>query len=75
MQYEFSKKVKNLTKDVYLAGQVLHSMLKFKMPTRTEISALYQIEQEGYKGFVLSDETAIGDNIEELIEFLKLIKG
>jgi len=73
LQYEFSKKVKELNKDIYLAGQVLHSMIKFKTPTRTEISALYQIKQEGYKGFVLSDETAIGDNIEGLIDFLKII--
>lgn len=74
LQYEFSKKVEKLNKDIYLAGQVLHSMIKLKTPTRTEISALYQIEQEGYKGFVLSDETAIGDNIKELVDFLKIIK-
>jgi pyruvate kinase len=73
LQYEFSKNINKLSKDIYLAGQVLHSLTKFKTPTRTEISALYQIKQEGYKGFVLSDETAIGKNINSLIEFLKLV--
>ncbi len=73
LQYEFSRKVKKLSKDIYLAGQVLHSLTRFTIPVRTEITALYQIEQEGYKGFILSDETAVGDNIESVIEFLKLL--
>jgi len=73
LQYEFSKKVNSLKSDTFIAGQVLHSMTKFKIPTRTEITALYQVEQEGYKGFVLSDETAVGDNIESVIEFLELL--
>jgi pyruvate kinase len=75
LQYEFSKKVKTLTKNVFLAGQVLHSLTEFTMPTRTEITSLYQIKQEGYKGFVLSDETAVGKNIESVVTYLKLLNA
>jgi len=75
LQFEFSKNIKKLNKNTYLAGQVLHHLTYFDTPTRTEIALIYQIKQEGYKGFVLSDETAVGNNIESVIEFLKKINN
>ena len=73
LQYNFTQNIKNLKKSTYLAGQVLHHLTFFETPTRTEIASLYQIKKEGYKGFVLSDETAVGKNIDFIIDFLEKV--
>lgn len=73
IQYEFTQKIKNLKSDVYLAGQVLYSITKFSIPTRTEIVSLYSMEKENYKGFVLSDETVLNENTDKVVQFLKQV--
>ena len=43
-----------------LAGQILEHMTAAPQPTRSELCHLYDILQLGYRGVVLSDETAVG---------------
>jgi pyruvate kinase len=45
---------------VFMAGQVLEHLTGQPNPTRSEVCYLYDSLQRGYRGFVLSDETAIG---------------
>lgn len=45
---------------VSMAGQVLEHMTGEQTPTRSEVCYLYDTLMQGYSGFVLSDETAIG---------------
>jgi pyruvate kinase len=56
----FSKTVKTYPVPVLLAGQVLEHMTANPAPTRSEVSTLYESLVQGYRGAVLSDETAIG---------------
>lgn len=45
---------------VLLAGQVLEHMTLEPTPTRSEVTCMYESLLAGYRGFVLSDEAAIG---------------
>jgi pyruvate kinase len=71
LQDDFTKKIPILQNECILAGQVLEHMTSFPTPTRSEIVHLYDTETNGFKGIVLSDETAIGKNPIEVAEFLK----
>jgi pyruvate kinase len=44
----------------YMAGQIVEHLTAHAEPTRSEVCHLYDLCQRGYRGFVLSDETAIG---------------
>ncbi len=55
-----TKKIREFTHPVLMAGQVLEHMTAFDIPTRSEVCHLLDLLTAGYKGFVLSDETAIG---------------
>ena len=57
---EVTAQVKELSVPVMMAGQVLEHMTAQPAPTRSEVCYLYDSLQSGYSGFVLSDETAIG---------------
>lgn len=57
---DFSNIVKDISRPVILAGQVLEHMASHAEPTRSEVSCIYEALQKGYKGIVLSDETAVG---------------
>jgi len=70
-QYDFIKKIPLFKSDIYLAGEVLYHLTDNDTPTRTEITQLYMLEKKGFKGFVLSDETAIGKDPVNVINFLK----
>lgn len=70
LQSYFVKKMKTeLKKPCYLAGQVLEHMTFFPLPTRTELAHLYDVQQANFEGIVLSDETAIGNNPEAIVDF------
>jgi len=56
----FSNKVAGLSTPVMLAGQVLEHMKDHPTATRSEVSYLYEALLKGYRGVVLSDETAVG---------------
>jgi pyruvate kinase len=55
-----SARVRELTCPTMMAGQVLEHMTAAAAPTRAEVCALHDALSLGYRGFVLSDETAIG---------------
>ncbi len=58
--YRFTQQVRSLPVPSVLAGQVLEHMVASPTPTRSEIYTIYDALQSGYKGFVLSDEAAVG---------------
>jgi pyruvate kinase len=58
--YQFTRRVRDLPIPVVLAGQVLEHMTASSSPTRSEVYTLYDALMNGYSGFVLSDEIAIG---------------
>jgi pyruvate kinase len=47
---------------VYMAGQVMEHLTRHGAPTRAEVCHAYDLLERGYAGFVLSDETAIGNH-------------
>ena len=58
--HRFSGGVHALPAPVLLAGQVFEHMTEHATPTRAELCGAYDALRMGYRGFVLSDETAIG---------------
>jgi len=56
----FSNLLGEITQPVLMAGQVLEHMSANRDPTRSEVCYLYDTLVRGYSGFVLSDETAVG---------------
>ncbi len=55
-----SERIGEMGVPVLMAGQVLEHMAQEPAPTRSEICYLYDTLARGYRGFVLSDEAAIG---------------
>ncbi|HNT24538.1 MAG TPA: pyruvate kinase [Anaerolineales bacterium] len=60
--HNISGLVHRLACPVLMAGQVLEHMTAGDGPTRAEVCALHDALALGYRGFVLSDETAIGQH-------------
>jgi pyruvate kinase len=58
--HQFSATVRAMPVPVLLAGQVYEHMTAHAAPTRAELCGAYDALRMGYRGFVLSDETAIG---------------
>jgi len=56
----FSQRLREYAVPVYLAGQVLEHLTIHQTPTRSEVCYLFDTIKKGYRGLVLSDETAIG---------------
>jgi pyruvate kinase len=56
----FTQTVGDLPAPVLMAGQTLEHMTRQPTPTRSEVCYLYDTLLAGYRGVVLSDETAIG---------------
>lgn len=61
--------------DFYLAGQVFEHMTKSAEPTRSEVSHFYNSSLVGYKGIVLSDETAVGENPVATLNFIRNLQS
>jgi pyruvate kinase len=57
---QFLASIGALSIPVLMAGQVLEHMVEHPAPTRSEVCYLYEALLKGYRGFVLSDEAAIG---------------
>lgn len=55
-----SERIGEMGAPVLMAGQVLEHMAQEPNPTRSEVCYLYDTLARGYRGFVLSDEVAIG---------------
>lgn len=58
--YGFTRRLGGLPVPVMLAGQVFEHMTAHVHPTRSEVCCLYDALMSGYRGIVLSDETAVG---------------
>jgi len=71
LQEKFVSEITDLKNRCFLAGQVLEHMTHFSEPTRSEIVHLYDTEKNGFEGIVLSDETAIGENINSIVKFFE----
>ena len=57
---DFTREIETIPTPVLMAGQVLEHVSVSPQPTRTEVCYLLDCLVSGYSGFVLSDETAIG---------------
>lgn len=53
---------------VLMAGQVLEHLTRHREPTRSEVCHVFDLVERGYRGVVLSDETAIGDDPVKAVE-------
>jgi pyruvate kinase len=60
---------------VLLAGQVLEHLTEHTTPTRAEVCGLHDALKSGYRGFVLSDETAIGRDPVQSCRVAALFRG
>ena len=65
-----SKKYK---KDIYVATNILDSMMVSKVPSRAEISDIYNLLSMGTKGLVLAAEVAIGQHPVESVALVRYI--
>ena len=59
----------------FVATNVLDSMLDNKLPSRAEISDIYNLLSAGISGFVLAAEVAIGENPVESVEVIKYMSS
>jgi len=71
LQNTFVKAFPLLHRPKILAGEVLGSMVSSPLPSRSEMVHLYDILQSGFDGIVLSDETACGVHLSDVIRFLR----
>ena len=69
------KTCKKNHKPCYIATNVLDSMMHEKLPSRAEISDIYNLLSLGVSGFVLAAEVAIGDHPVESVEVIKYMSS
>lgn len=60
-------------KEVFVATNLLESMIKNSYPTRAEANDIFNCLEMGSNGLVLAAETAIGSHPEKAISFLKKV--
>ena len=72
--HALSAAVGRLPVPVLLAGQVFEHMTRSPSPTRSEVCYLYEVLRRGFRGIVLSDETAIGDYPEQSVRAAALFR-
>ena len=63
--------LKNKKKPLYVATNLLETMVKENNPTRAESHDIYSTLNQGVHGLVLAAETAIGKDPVECVKFLK----
>jgi Pyruvate kinase len=66
-----SKKFKK--RNIYVATNLLETMIKSPNPTRAEANDIFNTMEMGASGLVLAAETAIGNYPEECVKFIKKI--
>ena len=71
LQADFVRAFPTLRCPRMLAGEVLGSMVRSPMPSRSELVHLWDSLQAGFHGFVLSDETAVGEHVADVLSFLE----
>ena len=67
----FKIKNKNKNKNIYVATNLLESMIVNSYPTRGEANDIFNSLEMGADGLVLAAETAIGKNPINSVKFLK----
>ncbi len=67
----FREKNKNKNKNIYVATNLLESMIVNSFPTRGEANDIFSSLEMGANGLVLAAETAIGKNPISSVKFLK----
>lgn len=67
-------KANEYRKPIYIATNVLDSMMSSSLPSRAEISDIYNLLDRGVKGLVLAGETAIGKNPVQSVAVLKFMQ-
>ncbi len=67
----FIQRLELVEKPLLIAGQVLGNMIESAYPSRSEISHLGYLIENGFTGVVLSDETAIGKYPIQAVEFCR----
>ena len=67
----FKFKEKYINKEIFVATNLLESMLENNFPTRGEANDIFNSLEMGSKGMVLAAETAIGRNPISSVKFLK----
>jgi ATP sulfurylase len=65
--------VKNLGKKVYVATNLLESMITDPGPTRAEVNDIYNTLEDGVNGLVLAAETAIGRYPIQCVEMINKV--
>jgi pyruvate kinase len=73
--FRFSERVGEMPVPVLLAGQIFEHMTEHATPTRSEVCGAHDALARGYRGFVLSDETAIGKNPVESCRAAAIFRG
>ena len=67
----FIQQLARIDKPFLIAGQVLENMVKDQHPSRSEVSHLGYLIENGFSGVVLSDETAIGKYPIQAVKFCR----
>ncbi len=70
-QEKIIKIAKKINTPVYVATNLLETMIKNSEPTRAESNDIFSTLKQGASGLVLAAETAIGSNPIECVYFLK----
>lgn len=71
LQQRFVSSIAGLNRPCLIAGEVLGSLVFQPRPGRAEIVQLYDSLNQGFSGFVLSDETACGSHVIAVADFLE----
>ena len=74
-QDKILKESKIFKKPVYIATNLLETMISENLPTRAESNDIYASLDKGAKGLVLAAETAIGKHPVECVKFLNRCIG
>ncbi len=69
----FQIKNKHANKNIFVATNLLESMIQNNLPTRGEANDIFNSLEMGADGLVLAAETAIGKNPKDCVLFLKKI--
>ena len=67
----FKLKLKYKTKKIYVATNLLESMLENNYPTRGEANDIFNSLEIGASGLVLAAETAIGKHPKDTVKFFE----
>lgn len=67
----FTRYLRDTDKPYLIAGQVIQNMVKSNHPSRSEVTHLSYLLENGYNGVILSDETAIGNFPLKAVEFCR----